>query len=122
MESFEWTDEITAQVIADYQSADPTPENTMEICKQIAEEIGASPNGVRMLLSNRSVYVTKGAGSKKTSSAGGDKPKRVSKADAQAELTAAITDLGGEIEEAIIEKLTGKAALYLAGVLRGLDG
>ena len=34
------------------------------------------------------------------------------------ELTAAITDLGQEADDDIISKLSGKAAQYLAGVIR----
>jgi hypothetical protein len=37
----------------------PTPENSMEIVKAIAEEMGQSPNGVRMILTKAGVYVKK---------------------------------------------------------------
>ena len=35
-----WTDESKAEAIAMYQEAQPTPETSMEIVKQIADELG----------------------------------------------------------------------------------
>jgi len=54
-----WTDELKSQVIEDYQGADPTPETSMEIVSDIAENIGQTPNGVRMILTKAGVYVKK---------------------------------------------------------------
>ena len=54
-----WTDELREQVIKQYTDANPTADNSMEIVKEIAEEIGATPNGVRMVLSKAEVYVKK---------------------------------------------------------------
>ena len=42
-----WTDEAKAQAVEMYTAEEPTPENSMEIVKQIAEELGESPNGVQ---------------------------------------------------------------------------
>ena len=104
-----WTDESKAQAVEMYTDADPTPETSMEIVKDIAEELGESPNGVRMILTKAGVYVKKSpaTSSSKSSTGGGT---RVSKADAAAALTAAISDAGQEIDEDIISKLTGKAS------------
>ena len=54
-----WTDEKKAQAIEAYQDAEPTPETSMEIVKEIAEDLGESPNGVRMILTKAGVYVKK---------------------------------------------------------------
>lgn len=113
-----WTDEKKAAVVEAYEKADPTPETSVEIVKALADEYEESANGVRMILTKAGVYVKKtpaasGSGSSEKSSGGG----RVSKADAQSALTAAITDMGQEPDEAIIEKLTGKAAQYFTEVL-----
>ena len=54
-----WTDEKKAEVIEAYESANPTPENSMEIVAEIAEEHNESPNGVRMVLTKAGVYVKK---------------------------------------------------------------
>lgn len=115
-----WTDELKAQAIKAYKDAEPTAENSMEIVKEIAENMGESPNGVRMILSQADVYIkktpaTKGASTSAAST--GDKPARVSKDVAQARLTAAISDAGQTVDEDIISKLTGKAAVYFAEIL-----
>ena len=113
-----WDDDKKAAVIAAYEEQTPTPENSMEIVKEIADEFDESPNGVRMILSKAGVYVKKtpaaGSGSSSSSSSGGS---RVSKAAAQEALVAALTDVGAEIDNDIVEKLTGKAAMYFAGVI-----
>ena len=115
-----WTDESKAQAVEMYTDAEPTPETSMEIVKDIAEELGESPNGVRMILTKAGVYVKKSpaASSSKSSTGGGT---RVSKADAAAALTAAISDAGQEIDEDIISKLTGKASVYFTGIINAIN-
>ena len=116
-----WTDELKAKVIEMYEQAGPTPESSTEIIKDIAEEIEMSPNGVRMVLVQAGVYVKKdsSAGSAKTTkTASGEGSKRVSKEDSIAALKAAIEAKGGPIDEDILGKLTGKAAVYFASVLK----
>ena len=111
-----WDDDKKAQAVEMYGEQDPTPETSMEIVKEIADELNESPNGVRMILTKAGVYVKKapatwnGGG---TSSGG----TRVSKQAAQDALTAAITDKGLSVDEDIIAKLTGKAAQYFTGLL-----
>lgn len=120
-----WTDETKAAAIEKYEAAEPTPENSMEIVKEIAEEMGESPNGVRMILSQAGVYVKKDAKkapASTTSASGGDKAPRVSKEAAHQALTAAIEAAGGEVDSEIVSKLTGKAAQYFTGVLKAATG
>jgi transposase-like protein len=116
-----WTDESKQQAVEMYTAEEPTPENSMEIVKMIAEELGESPNGVRMILTKAGVYVKKtpAAGASKSSSATGG--TRVNKAAAQEALIAAITDTGAEIDEDIISKLTGKAAQYFTTILTSVN-
>ena len=117
----QWTDELKAKVIEMYEQAGPTPESSTEIIKDIAEEIEMSPNGVRMVLVQAGVYVKKdsSAGSAKTTkTASGEGSKRLSKEDSIAALKAAIEAKGGPIDEDILGKLTGKAAVYFASVLK----
>lgn len=118
----QWTDELKAKVIEMYEGAEPTPETSTEIIKDIAEEIEMSPNGVRMVLVQAGVYVKKDPGS---SSSGGTKAKtagegskRVSKESSIAELRAAIEAKGAPVDEDILSKLTGKAAVYLLTVIK----
>ena len=54
-----WTDEQKAEAVEAYTDSDPTPETSMEIVKQIADDMGQSPNGVRMILTKAGVYVKK---------------------------------------------------------------
>ncbi len=112
-----WDDAKRAKVVKMYTESNPTPENSMEIVKQIADEIDESANGVRMVLSKAEVYVKKEGATAKTSSDKKPASTRVSKEAAQEKLIAAINDLGAEVDSEIVSKLTGKAALYLAGIL-----
>jgi hypothetical protein len=114
-----WDDEKKAQAVAAYEGADPTPETSMEIVKDIADDLEESPNGVRMILTKAGVYIKKAPTSR--SASGGTSSKRVSKAECQAELTAAITDAGQEADEDIISKLSGKAAKYVADVINAVN-
>lgn len=116
-----WTDETKAKAVELYQDGNPTPANSTELCKQIAEELGESANGVRMVLIQAGVYVKKEAGAS-TSKSGSttekkEGAKRVSKEDQIAELKAAIESKGVEVDDDILSKLTGKAAAYFVKVL-----
>lgn len=113
-----WTDEKKAQAVALYEAAEPTPETSVEIVKEIALDLDESPNGVRMILTKQGVYIKKvasAASAKTSNSATGS--TRVSKADAQQALVNAITDSGQEVDEEIVSKLTGKAAVYFTAIL-----
>ena len=116
-----WTDEAKAQAVEMYTAEDPTPENSMEVVKEIAAELGESPNGVRMILTRAGVYVKKTPATKATSGGGGG-GGRVSVADAQQSVIDAISDAGMEADQAIISKLTGKAANYFAEINNKLNG
>ena len=116
-----WTDEAKAQAVEMYTAEEPTPENSMEIVKEIAAELGESPNGVRMILTRAGVYVKKTPATKATSGGGGG-GGRVSVADAQQSVIDAISDAGMEADQAIISKLTGKAANYFAEIINKLNG
>lgn len=114
-----WTDADKQKAIDAYTSGDPTPENSTELIKEIAEEMEQTPNGVRMVLVQAGVYVKKdaAASTSKTKTAGtGDKAPRVSKESQIAELRAIIEAKGAEVDDEILSKLTGKAAAYFAKV------
>ena len=115
-----WTPELKEKVKEMYLEGNPTPENSTELCKQIADEIDQSPNGVRLVLSQLGVYVKKDATSsagKTTAKKEGEGTKRVSKDSQIEELKAVITARGAEIDDDILGKLTGKAAAYFVKVL-----
>lgn len=115
-----WTDEQKEQAVAMYVERNPDADNSMEIVKEIAEELDQSPNGVRMILSKAEVYIKKTPSASPSKSSGGG-GSRVSKAAAIEQLTAAISDAGAEIDEEILAKMTGKAAMYFAGVLNQVN-
>lgn len=114
-----WTDESKEQAVEMYTAEEPTPENSMEIVKMVAEELGESPNGVRMILTKAGVYVKKTPAAK--SSGGGTGGGRVNVAQAQDDLVKAISDAGKDADTAIISKLTGKAAVYFATLINELN-
>ena len=116
--SMSWTDEKKQEAIDMYTSEEPTPENSMEIVADIAEQLEESPNGVRMILTKAGVYVRKTPAAKSSGGSGGG---RVSVADAQSSLTDALNDAGQEVDSAIISKLTGKAAVYFTSVVNNLN-
>ncbi len=110
-----WDDAKRAKVIKAYQDAKPTGETSIEIVKQLAEEVGETANGVRMVLSKAEVYVKKEekAGTTKTATTS----TKVSKADTITTLKNTITKTGHSIDEEIISKLTGKQAAYFTAVI-----
>ena len=113
-----WTDESKEQAVEMYTAEEPTPENSMEIVQSIAEELGESPNGVRMILTKAGVYVKKTPAVKSSSGGGGG---RVNVAAAQDGLIKAISDMGEEADSAIVSKLTGKAAVYFTTLINKLN-
>jgi hypothetical protein len=116
-----WTEDQKVKAIAAYEAGGPTPENSTELIKEIAEELEQSPNGVRMILVQAGVYVKKEASASSSTGtkakASGDAPKRVSKESQIAELRKAIEAAGAEADDEVLDKLTGKAAAYFAGVI-----
>jgi|TARA_Y100000015_G_C2394624_1_gene92025 hypothetical protein len=114
-----WDDSRKQEAVDLYTSAEPTPETSMEIVADIAEQMGESVNGVRMILTKAGVYVKKTPAARSSSSGNGG--GRVSVADAQNSLSNALTDAGLDVDEAIISKLTGKAAVYFTSVIEKLN-
>ena len=110
-----WDDDKKAQAVEMYEEQNPTPETSMEIVAEIADELGESPNGVRMILTRAGVYIKKTQANGNGGASGGG--TRVSKQAAQDALIAVINDKGLPIDEDIISKLTGKAAQYFTGLL-----
>lgn len=117
----DWTPEKTAEVVEAYVAQEPTEETTADIVKALAEEYGKTPNAIRLMLSKAQVYVkqaTKTAAKPSTAKKEGGGGTRVNKAEAHATLKNAIEAKGLEVDDEIIDKLTGKAAIYLAGLIK----
>lgn len=117
-----WTDELKSKAIALYKELEPTPSTTIECVKEVAERLGegVTANGVRAILSKAGVYIAAGkaASAAKPAAESETKATRVSKEAAIAELVSAINDTGVEPDMEILSKLTGKAAIYFASVIR----
>ena len=118
-----WDDDKKAQAVSLYEEAEPTPETSMEIVKDIAEELDESPNGVRMILTKAGVYVKKTPAAKSSggTTSGGGGGTRVSKAAAAEALIAALGDAGQDVDEEIISKLTGKASQYFTSIITKIN-
>lgn len=117
-----WDDEKKAKAVALYEAAEPTAENSIEIVKEIAEELEETPNGVRMILSKAGVYIKKDGATSPSKDAGDKKPAatRVSKADSIQSLKDAINAAELTVDDDILDKLTGKQAVYFTGLLNDL--
>lgn len=117
-----WDDDKKAKVIEMYQEREPTPENSMEIVAEIADEVGETANGVRMILSKANVYVKKEGGAKpaasKTAKEGGS--TRVSKEDAHNALIKAVEAHGQSADTEIVSKMTGKAAQHFTALFNAI--
>lgn len=117
-----WTNELKETAIQRYKDSNPTPENSTEIIKEIADDMEQSVNGLRMILVQAGVYVKKDPASstsatKTSTTKTGDKAPRVSKEDQIAALRTAIEAKGATVDDEILGKLTGKAAAYFTEVL-----
>lgn len=115
-----WTDERKQEAIKLYQEQNPTEENTIECVRAVADILGESVNGVRTILSKAGVYIKKTTG-KATSEAKASSGTRVLKETALASLREAIESLGKEVDNTIVDKLTGKAAAYFTSILTSVE-
>ncbi len=114
-----WDDEKKARAIQLYTEADPTPETSVEIVKEVAEAVGETVNGTRMILSKAEVYVKAATAAKAgTTKEKAEGTKRVSKSDSIDALVAVIEGEGLEADREILDKLTGKQAVYLAETIK----
>ncbi len=119
MAETEWTDELKKEVISEYKARNPTPENTLEIIKELAEEYEKTPNGIRMILVKAQAYVKKANTTSESKSSDGSS-KRVNKAEALSTLKEKISSLDQDVDNDIIDRMTGKAAVYFTGILENI--
>lgn len=115
-----WSDELKQRVISMYLDYEPTPDNSMEMVKEVVKDlkedgIDKTVNGVRMILSKADAYIKKTPAAKVEDK--DKKPKKMSKADAVKNLRNAILDVGADVDDGIIGKMTGIAAEYFTGVI-----
>ena len=125
----DWTPELKERVVKEYLAASPTAENGTEIVEVISSNLeGSTVNGVRIILAKATdadgnkIYISKASGN--ATKTNGDKPatKRVNKKDAVEKLVAIITTAELNVDDDIIGKLTGKAAVYFTELLTEIQG
>ena len=118
-----WDDAKKAKAVELYQEREPTPENSMEIVQEVADELQETANGVRMILSKAGVYIKKDpatASAAKKSASSGSGTTRVSKEDAHNALIAAIEAHGQTADSEIVSKMTGKAAQHFTAIFNAI--
>lgn len=116
----DWTEELKAKVVEAYEGLNPTPETTMDIVKEIAVDFDKTPNGIRMVLTRAGVYIKKTPATSASSSSS-EGSKRVNKTQAIDELKKKIVKLGQEVDADICDRLTGKAAVYILGIIEAVS-
>lgn len=114
----DWTPELKEQIVAAYQEQNPNSETTIEICKLLAEDFGVTVNGLRRVLVERGVYISKSP--KTGKSADGTTSTRVSKADAICELNNTIKEAKFDLDESMTKSMTGKSAVYFTEIIKSL--
>ena len=105
--------ELKEQVIEEYLAGNPTPETTGDLINGLAAKHDKSKNGIVRILVLAQVYVTRTKQKAETSGT-----TKVSKADSLMTLTNLIDANELELDSTVIDKLTGKAAIYWAGVIK----
>lgn len=129
-----WTQEKKDAVIAkyvetmenEYDTDEERAAASMEVVAELAGEIDEAVNGTRAILSRAGVYIKKSAVVSATKAAAGGTSKRVNKAESIQTLKDVIVMLSNNdpaaLDDEILDKLTGKAAMYFTGVLQPLVG
>ena len=120
-----WTPELKAEAISQYVERinellpEDRPSHTLEVIAELAAEYNFTKNSMRGVIQQSEHYVK----AAKKVAATSEKPasKRPNKAQAMAELKAAIVDGGAEVNEELIEKLTGIEAVYFTQVIRQIQ-
>ena len=120
-----WTPELKAEAISQYVERineylpEDQPAHTLEVIAELSAQYGFTKNSMRGVIQQSEHYVK----AAKKVAATSEKPasKRPNKAQAMAELKAAIVDGGAEVNEELIEKLTGIEAVYFTQVIRQIQ-
>jgi len=121
----DWTQEQREEVVATYEAAVEGLEDIAAYdagraaITEMSENLGKTPVAVQTIVSRAGKYIKKPAGAGGATATASTGTTRVSKADAIAELTQLIEGIDAElVDEAILSKLTGKAAQYFASILK----
>lgn len=113
-----WDDEdYKAEIKQAYLDSDPKPETNQEILQELGITYEVSPNSIRVFLTKEGVYVAKKPVDEGSTEVKATGSKRIPKEQSIKNLKALITSKGKAVDDAIVDKLTGKAAEYFIEIL-----
>lgn len=114
-----WDDEEFKNLIKEaYLSSEPTAKTSPEILKDLGMEYEVSPNSIRTFLTKEGVYVSaKKEPSETETDTKATGTKRIPKEVSLKKLRDLIASKNKEVDEAIVGKMTGKAAEYFIDIL-----
>lgn len=113
----DWDNEtFVKELIEAYQGMNPTPESNASILADLGVAYDVSPNSIRVFLTKKGVYVkAEAVAAEAAVPATGS--KRVPKEATINKLKELIAKKEKPVDDAILDKLTGKAAQYFIGIL-----
>ena len=110
----DWNDEgFKNDLKKAYLEAKPTHEANSEILRDLAELFDVSANAIRVFLVRENVYVKQTVEAVSTDNTEVTGTKRVPKEATINKLKKLIEEKGKPVDDAILDKLTGKAAQYI---------
>lgn len=120
-----WTDELKKEVAArytarmnEYATAQEKSAMSMSVCTEIANSLGVSANGVRLVLTDMQVYISKTAATAAAKAETPAKSGRGSKQVALSALKEAIANIDPDlVNEELIDKLSGLQATYILQII-----
>jgi hypothetical protein len=110
---------------SEYETDEQRAENATEIVKQIAEELDKTVNGTRIILHKSDKYIpqkSKAAPAKTGAKTGGSKMSKADQIQALKDVIIASTPEGTELDDTVLDKLTGKAAAYFTELFLATKG
>ena len=130
-----WTPDLKEQAIAlyneicenEYETDEERSENSTAIVSRVAEKVGKTVNGTRLILKNGTEYhpqkpktATKAAGT--GAAKGAAKMSKADQIQALKDVILTATPEGTELDATILDKLTGKAAAYFTDLFLATQG
>ncbi len=114
-----WDDEEFKEAVkAAYLSNEPTAKTSPEILKELGIEFEVSPNSIRTFLTKEGVYVSaKREPAEVDKDAKATGTKRIPKEVSLKKLKELIISKDKEVDDTIVDKMTGKAAEYFINIL-----
>lgn len=110
----------------EYSTDEERAEHSTEIVKRIADELDKAVNGTRIILHNSGKFIPQKSKAAKASGgaskSGGVKLSKADQIQALKDVILTATPEGTELDDAILDKLTGKAAAYFTELFLATQG